>query len=103
MITGVAETIDSFFIGRGAIASITFALLFFFGFWLTVRGRIAGPLVVAVMSALEIAMFPGLTRTTTIDWIVQVFIVVISAIGIAATAAVLLERRRSTRATTTTT
>ncbi len=98
---GIVEAIDSFFLGWGAIASVTFALLFFLGVWLTTRGRIAGPLLVAVMCALEIAVFPGLDRPGAIDWVVQVFVVVLSAIGIVAVVVALLERRRDARSAST--
>ena len=91
---GLGEAIDSFFIGWGAIASVVFALLFFLGCWLTLKGRVAGPVLVAVMCALEIAAFPGFTRNTTLDWIVQIAFLVVSAIGIVAAVAALLERRR---------
>ena len=94
VVLGLAEAIDSFFIGWGAIASVTFALLFFFGVWLTTREHVAGPVVIAVMCALEIAVFPGLKRETTTDWVLQVSFVVISAAGIVSAAAALMERRR---------
>lgn len=97
LVAGVVEAIDSFFLGWGAIASVTFALLFFLGVWLTTRGRIAGPVLIAVMCALEIAFFPGLDRPATIDWVVQIFVVVLSAIGIVAVVVALLERRRDMR------
>ena len=93
-VLGVGEAIDSFFIGWGAVASVTFAILFFVGVWLTTREHVAGPVLIAVMCALEIAVFPGLERTSTIDWVVQVFSVVVSAVGIVAAVAAILERRR---------
>jgi hypothetical protein len=46
------------------------------------------------MCALEIAVFPGLKRETTFDWIGQIFFVVASAAGIVSAVAALLERRR---------
>ena len=93
-VLGLGEAIDSFFIGWGAIASVTFALLFFLGVWLTIRERVVGPVLIAVMSALEIAAFPGLKRETTFDWIGQIFFVVASAAGIVSAIAALLERHR---------
>ena len=58
LVTGIAEFIDSFFIGWGAIASLTFSALFFLGLWLTLRRRLLGPILVGVMCVLEIAVFP---------------------------------------------
>jgi hypothetical protein len=94
LVAGIGEAIDSFFIGWGAIASVTFALLFFLGCWLTLRGRVAGPVIVAVMCILEIVVFAGLKRTSAWDWTSQIFFVVLSATGIVAAVAALLERRR---------
>ena len=93
-VLGLGEVIDSFFIGWGAIASVTFAILFFVGVWLTTRGHVAGPVLIAVMCALEIAAFPTFTRTSAVDWVVQVFFVVASAAGIISAVAAIVERRR---------
>ena len=94
VLIGIGELVDSFFIGWGAIAALIFSALFFLGFWLTRRGRLAGPIVVGVMCALELAAFPTFKRTTTFEWIVQIFFVVLSAIGVIAVVAALLERFR---------
>ena len=94
LILGIGEAIDSFFIGWGAIASVSFALLFFLGVWLTRRDRLAGPVLIGVMCVLELAVFPGLKRTTTVDWVVQIAFVVVSAIGVVLAAAAVIERRR---------
>jgi hypothetical protein len=99
LVLGLAEAIDSFFIGWGAIASVTFALLFLLGVWLTMREHVAGPVLIAVMCALEIAVFPGLERETTTDWVLQVSIAVISGAVIVSAVAALLERRRKHPAT----
>jgi hypothetical protein len=94
LLLGVGEFIDSFFIGWGAIASLTFSALFFLGCWLTVRARLAGPIIVGVMSALEIAVFPGLKRTSTADWVFQTLFLVVSVTGVVATVVALLQRHR---------
>ena len=95
LVTGIAEFIDSFFIGWGAIASLTFSALFFVGLWLTLRRRLLGPILVGVMCVLEIAVFPGLKRTTTLDWVLQITIVVVSATGVIAAVIAVLQRRRT--------
>jgi hypothetical protein len=95
LLIGIGELVDSFFIGWGAIAALVFAALFFLGFWLTRNGRLAGPIIVGVMCVLELAAFPTFKRTTTFDWVVQIFFVVASAIGVIAVVAVLFERRRT--------
>jgi hypothetical protein len=93
LVTGIAEFIDSFFIGWGAIASLTFSALFFLGLWLTLRLRLLGPILIGVMSALEIAVFPGLKRTTTFDWLLQVSVLIVSATGVLAAVIAVLQRR----------
>jgi hypothetical protein len=40
------------------------------------------------------AVFPGLDRNSTFDWIVQILIGALSATGIMAAVAALIERRR---------
>jgi hypothetical protein len=95
LIAGIGEVIDSFFIGWGAIAALVVAALFFIGVALTVRGRSAGPVLVGVMCLVEIGFFPTLERHTMGDWVVQVFYLGLSGIGIIAAVAALLERRRA--------
>jgi hypothetical protein len=51
-------------------------------------------MIIGLMSALEIAVFPGLERKSTVDWVVQVALLVISAIGVVAAVTVVGARVR---------
>jgi hypothetical protein len=66
----------------------------FAGAALTLRGRLAGPILVGAFCLLEVVFVPFYDRDTAIDWIAQVSAWTVGAIGLVAVTGLFLERRR---------
>jgi hypothetical protein len=106
VVLGLAELADAPTISfwEGALA---FGVLYLVGALWTRRGGVGGPILIGALSAFEIQAFIGWTRGGTADWIVQIGVLVISAVALIASLAVLkgmydvrASRRRIVRADT---
>jgi uncharacterized membrane protein (UPF0136 family) len=95
----VIELIDAFFIDVPA-AAVVFGLLFLSTGYLIHRGGRAGLLaaiVAGLLFLIEVMGVPFYARNSTSDWVVQVLGLVLSLIGLIATAALVLQAVRSRR------
>ena len=97
LVAGIGEVLDSFSIEE-PIAALVVAVMFFVGVVLTIRGRLAGPLIVGFLCLIEVVFVPFYPRDSTSDWIIQISFAVLGAIGVAAVVGVLVERRRGAAA-----
>ena len=88
----LAELIDAFFIEVPAAAVVMAALFVAAVLW-TRRGRIGGLVLIAFLVAIEIVFIPTYNRSNVGDWIFQIAIGVVSAVGLVATVAAIREYR----------
>ncbi|TMM07960.1 MAG: hypothetical protein E6G00_13435 [Actinobacteria bacterium] len=88
----LAELIDAFFIEVPAAAVVMAALFVAAVLW-TRRGRIGGLVLIAFLLAIEIVFIPTYNRSNVGDWIFQIAIGVVSAVGLVATVAAIREYR----------
>ncbi len=95
IVAGVGEVIDAFFIDF-PLAAIVTAALFFLGVVLTLRGRLAGVVIIGILCLLEAVAVPFYPRETTTDWLTQIPFGVLGVIGVVAAGGALVTRRRGT-------
>lgn len=73
-----------------------FAVPWFVGAWLLMRGRVmAGAIVVGLLALLDLVSSPTWKRTTALDWTVQALAVLGALVGLATVVAVLVRRHRA--------
>jgi hypothetical protein len=70
----------------------------FAGAVLTLRGRLAGAILIGAFCLLEVVFVPFYDRNTAIDWIAQVSAWTVGVIGLVAVAGLFREHRRLARA-----
>lgn len=59
------------------------------------RGGIAAPVLLVLLFGVELAGLPAYSRTSLFDWVTQMTMGVVSAIGLVAALAVLVRRRQA--------
>jgi hypothetical protein len=87
------EVVTAFFI-EVPVAAIVMAALFVVAWALLHRDRLAGWVMLGVLSAVELAFLPTYAREDAGDWVTQGLFLVLSAVGLALVAAELRGRRR---------
>src|SRR2546421_10954891 len=92
IVLAVAELIDAFFIEVPA-AAVVMAAFFGAGVLWTRRGRIGGLVLIAFLLAIEIVFIPTYNRSNVGDWIFQIAIGLVSAVGLGAAVAPVREYR----------
>ena len=58
------------------------------------RGGVAAPVLLVLVFGVELAGLPAYSRTNAFDWVTQMTMGVVSAVGLVAAVAVLVRRRR---------
>src|SRR5437016_2455674 len=92
MVLAVAELIDAFFIEVPAAAVVMAALFVAAVLWAR-RGRIGGLVLIAFLVAIEIVFIPTYNRSNVGDWMFQIAIGAVSAVGLVAAVAAIREHR----------
>jgi hypothetical protein len=92
IVLALAEFTDAFFIDYPA-AAVVVAVLFVAGALWARREGIGGLVLIAVLLAVEIAFLPTYSRSGVGDWITQILVGVVSAVGLVAAVAAIRERR----------
>jgi hypothetical protein len=91
----VGEGLDAIDVG---VVGLVFSALFALGALLMYRCSRFGVPLVGVLVVLEVAAWPGFSRETTVDWIIQVPFLIVGLVGLGALGVIVFRALRARRA-----
>jgi hypothetical protein len=91
----IGEALDAIDVG---VIGLIFAVLFTVGVVLMYRGSRFGVPLVGVLVVLEVAAWPGFTRDTATDWIIQTPFLIVGLVGLAPLGVIVFSGWRARRA-----
>lgn len=99
LLLGLAEFVAAFFVSFWEVNPVL-TVLFLAGLLWTRRGGIGGPILVGALCVFELWGFTTYSRNGIGDWLSQIPIVVVSAVGLVVALAVLTQSRTTRKAET---
>ena len=93
VLVGVVGAVGEAVLASSDPAVVVFAAIYAVGAALAYKRKLAGVLVVGLMSLVEVVFVPFYPRESTSDWLIQVSFAILGLIGVVAAVRVLQGRR----------